>query len=58
MLSGILSRVMGGRRRSSGMRGPTAGPTTGRPAAGGSSRDIERGAKSILRGFSKRRRGL
>lgn len=59
MLGGIISRLTGaGRRR------PAAGPggpaTRGRPPAGGATRgganrDIERGARSLLRGLRRRR---
>jgi hypothetical protein len=55
MLTGILSRVLGGRTRSTGMRRTTSTPTAGRPATGAASRDVERGARSIFRAFSRRR---
>lgn len=56
MLRSIANRVLSGGRR-------TATPTTRRPtggtAAGGSAnREIERGAKSLLRGVSRKKRGL
>jgi hypothetical protein len=55
MLRGILNRALGGSRRR-GTRRPAAGG--GRPAAGGSNADLERGARSLFRGLSRRRRGL
>ena len=59
MLRGIVSRALGGRRRTTGMAGPTARPRTGRPAAGGTAnQEIERGARSLLRGVSRKKRGL
>jgi hypothetical protein len=57
MLRSIANRVLSGGRR-------TATPTaTRRPAPGGAAggsanREIERGAKSLLRGVGRKRRGL
>ncbi|WP_432478049.1 hypothetical protein [Nocardioides sp. GXQ0305] len=55
MLRGIVSRALGGSRR----RTTPGRPTTGRPAGGGSAnREIERGARTLLRGVGRKRRGL
>lgn len=59
MLRNILNKAMGSRRRTTGLSGPTARPTTsGRPTTGSGNRDIEQGARSLLRGLGRRRRGL
>jgi hypothetical protein len=53
MLRQILGRVTGSSRRA-----PAAHrPTSGRPSTGGAGadKDIERGARSLLRGLSKKR---
>lgn len=59
MLRGILGRVLGGgrgRRPGGAVRQPS--PHTG--ATGGTTpeREIERGAKSLLRGVGRKKRGL
>ena len=57
MIRGLVNRALGGGRR--GAAGGTARPA-GRPTTGGSTanRDIERGARSLLRGFGRKRKGL
>lgn len=57
MLRSILTRALGSRTRTAG-RPATTRPATGRPAAGGANREIERGARSLLRGWGRKRRGL
>lgn len=52
MLRGILGRIMGG-GRARGVGGTTR-PAGG--AAAGRNAGVERGARSLLRGFSRRRR--
>lgn len=55
MLRGILGRLAGGRRRTTG-----TGMGTGRRPVGGTggtaNRDIEQGARSLFRGLSRKRR--
>ncbi len=58
MLRSILNRVAGGRSRATGGAAPRRGPTTGGSAGGSANREIEQGAKSLFRGFSRRKRGL
>jgi hypothetical protein len=59
MLRGIVNRALGGRRRTTGVGAPTPRPGRGGAAAGGSAnREIERGARSVLRGVSRKKRGL
>lgn len=60
MLRSILNRAVGGRGRATGAGRPRrpAGGTTGGPAGGSANREIERGAKSLLRGFSRKKRGI
>jgi hypothetical protein len=56
MLRGILTRVFGGRRTTA------TGSYAQRPArtgtTAGSTGDVERGARTLFRGLSRRRRGL
>ena len=57
MLRSIANRVLSGGRRTAAPT--TRRPTTGGTAAGGSAnREIERGAKSLFRGLSRKKRGL
>ena len=57
MIRGILTRVLGGGRRTTGANGRrTRGAST--PSATGSTSEIERGARTLFRGLSRRRRGL
>jgi len=62
MLRGIVNRALGGSRRRTTMGSPAARPTTrpaaGRPVGGSANREIERGARSLLRGLGRKRRGL
>jgi len=59
MLRGIVNRALGGRRRTTAVGGPTPRPATRRrPVAGSADREIERGARSLLRGLGRKRRGL
>ena len=59
MLRGIVSRALGGRRRTTGMGTATPRSGAGRPAAGGTAnQEIERGARSLLRGAARKKRGL
>lgn len=57
MLRSILTRL-GGRGRTTGTSAPRRGPATGGAAGGSANREIEQGAKSLFRGFSRRKRGL
>lgn len=57
MLRGIVSRVTGAARRPAG--GAPASPGRRRGGVGGgagANREIERGAKSLLRGLGRKRR--
>lgn len=57
MLRSIANRVLSGGRRTA--TPTTRRPTTGGTAAGGSAnREIASGAKSLLRGVSRKKRGL
>ena len=58
MLRGIVTRVLGAPRRRTPVGGPAARPTAGRPATGSANREIERGARSLVRGIGRKRRGL
>jgi len=59
MLRGIVSKALGSRRRTTGAGTATPRPGAGRATTGGSAnRDIEQGAKSVLRGVSRKKRGL
>jgi hypothetical protein len=58
MLRGIVTRAMAGRRATAPGRGPRPGPATGRAGAGSANREIERGARSLVRGLGRKRRGL
>lgn len=54
MLRGIVSRVTGAARRpAAGARGRRTGGVGG---GAGANREIERGAKSLLRGLGRKRR--
>ena len=57
MIRGLVNRALGGGRR--GVAGGTARPA-GRTTTGGSTanRDIERGARSLLRGLGRKRKGI
>jgi hypothetical protein len=57
MIRGILTRVLSGGRTTTATRRPTRGTTTP-GATAGSSGEIERGARTLFRGLSRRRRGL
>ncbi len=57
MLRGIVTRAMAGRRATATAR-PRPRPATGRAGAGSADREIERGAKSLVRGLGRKRRGL
>jgi hypothetical protein len=58
MLRSIANRVLSGGRRTA-TPATTRRPAPGGTAAGGSAnREIERGAKSLLRGVGRKRRGL
>ncbi len=57
MLRSIANRVLSGGRRTP--TSSTSRPTAGGTAAGGSAnREIERGAKSLLRGLGRKKRGI
>lgn len=58
MLRSILNRAARGRGRTTGGATGRPGPTTGGAAGGSANKEIERGAKSLLRGFSRKKRGL
>ena len=58
MLRSILSRVTGGGRRTTGTATPRRRSTTGGAAGGSANSELERGAKSLLRGASRKKRGL
>lgn len=54
MIRSILNRFLGGGRAP----GATGRPVGGAGATTGSTGDIERGARTLFRGLSRRRRGL
>jgi hypothetical protein len=56
MLRGILTRVLGGGTTAAARRPAPGARTPGTTA--GSTADIERGARTLFRGLSRRRRGL
>ncbi len=60
MLRSIMSRVLsGGRRTGTPTSTPGSTATPGSATGGGSAnKDIERGAKSLLRGLGRKRGGL
>jgi hypothetical protein len=57
MIRGILTRVLGAGRTTSATRRPTRGVSTPGATAGSTS-EVERGARTLFRGLSRRRRGL
>ena len=58
MLRSILNRAMRGRGGATGAATPRRRTTTGGTAGGSANREIEQGAKSLLRGASRKKRGL
>ena len=58
MLRGIVTRAMAGRRTTAPARRPRPGPAAGGAGAGSANREIERGARSLVRGLGRKRRGL
>lgn len=56
MIRGILSRLMGGGRSTGTTGRSVGGASTG--GTRGSTGEIERGARTLFRGLSRRRRGL
>lgn len=58
MLRGIVTRALGATRRRPPVGGTATRPTAGRPATGSANREIERGARSLVRGLGRKRRGL
>jgi hypothetical protein len=58
MLRSILSRATRGRGRTTGAATPRRRSTSGGTAGGSANQEIGRGAKSLLRGASRKKRGL
>lgn len=54
MLRSIIGRVTGASR---GRPGPATGRPTGGHATGGANRDVERGARTLVKGLLRRGRG-